>query len=173
MKAKTEILFKAMKYIAWIIFIGLMIVAGSIIISYIVSIGNENAAKDLYKGMNLYAYRQLGLGNYSFLTGYKVIFYLLQAYVAFLIIKLFKFLDLSKPFNSNAVKVLQKLSFYILAVWITILIQNVHLYILERIYEITAIYSSNDAIFLAGIVFLLSQIFKRGLEIQSENELYI
>ena len=40
---------------------------------------------------------------------------------------------------------------------------------------VEVIYESNSTefLFLAGIVFVIAQIFKRGLEIQNENELTV
>jgi hypothetical protein len=109
MKSKTEKLLRIMNVLAWIIFIGLMIVAGSIIISYLVSINNAEAAKDLYKGMDLYAYRQYSFGNYTFLVLYRVILYITQAYIAFLMTKLLSKLNISKPFNTEVVDAHDKL----------------------------------------------------------------
>jgi Protein of unknown function (DUF2975) len=162
-----------MNVLAWIIFIGLMIVAGSIIISYLVSINNAEAAKDLYKGMDLYAYRQYSFGNYTFLVLYRVILYITQAYIAFLMTKLLSKLNISKPFNTEVVKLMHKISYLILSIWLVAMVHNIHVNILEKTNGLVTTYISGDAIFLAGVVYVLAQMFRRGAEIQSENELTI
>jgi hypothetical protein len=173
MKSNTEKLIKAMNIIAWIVFIGLLIVAGSIIISYVVSIGNPPAAKDLYKGMDLFAYRQQSFVHYTFVVGYKAILNITQAYIAFLMTRLLSKLNISKPFNPDIAQLTQKISYAILGVWLIIMVHNIHLAILEKSFGIAATYISGDSIFLAGIVYVLAQMFKRGVEIQSENELTV
>ena len=172
-KTKTENLLMAMNVIAWVVFIGLLVVVGSIIISWFVSIGNPQAAKDLYKGMNLYAYRQYSFAHYTFVAGYKVILYIMQAYIAFLMTRLLSGLNISRPFNADIVQLMQKISYAILGVWLIIMAHNIHVAILEKSYGLVATYISGDSIFLAGIVYVFAQMFKRGAEIQSENELTV
>ena len=173
MKSRTEFLLRLMNVLAWIVFIGMVVIAGSITISYFVSISNPEAAKDLYKGMNLYAYRKQDFANYTLLVGYKIILNILQAYIAFLMTRLLSSINLAKPFNSDVVKLMQKISYSILCVWVVAVIHNVHVAILEKSYGLATAYISSDSIFLAGIVYILAQLFKRGAEIQSENELTV
>ena len=173
MKSKTEKLLTIMNILAWIVFIGLLIVAGSIMICYFVSIRNPQAAKDLYKGMDLSAYRQISFGHYTFVVGYKVILYITQAYIAFLMTRLLSRLNIIRPFNAEVVKLMQKISYSILCVWAVAMVHNIHVAILEKSYGVVATYISGDSIFLAGIVYILAQMFKRGAEIQSENELTV
>src|ERR1700693_2546001 len=111
MKSKTENLLMAMNVIAWVVFIGLAIVAGSIIVSWFVSIVNPQAAKNLYRGMNLYAYRQQSFANYTFVVGYKVILNITQAYIAFLMTRLLSRLNISRPFNADIAQLMQKISY--------------------------------------------------------------
>ena len=173
MKSRTKKLLIAMNVLAWIAFIGLLIVAGSIIISYVVSIRNPQAAKDLYKGMDLSAYRELGFGHYSFMVGYNVMLYITQAYIAYQATRLLSRLNISKPFNADVVKLMQKISYSILCVWLIAMLYNIHVAILEKSFGVVGRYVSGDSIFLAGIVYVLAQMFKRGVEIQSENELTV
>lgn len=173
MKSKTENILWVMKILAWIVFIGLMVVAGSIVISYIVSIGNPHAAKDLYQGLDLSAYRQQNFANYTLIVAYKVMLYALQAYIAYLMIKLLSGLNISKPFSTDVVKLMQRISYSILCIWLITVVHNIHIAVLEKSYGIVATYISGDSIFLAGIVYILAQMFKRGVEIQSENDLTV
>jgi len=173
MKSKTESLLKIMNVLAWVVFIGLMIQAGSIIISYAVSIGNPDAAKNLYRGWNMFPYRHQSFMHYTFVVGYKVLLYITQAYIAFLITRLLRGLNISRPFNADVVKLMQKISYSILCVWLIAMAHNIHVAVLEKSYGLVATYISGDAIFLAGIVYVLAQMFKRGAEIQSENELTV
>jgi len=173
MKSKTEQILTVLNILAWVAFIGLSIVAGSIIISYFVSIGNVQAAKNLYKGMELSAYRQHSFEHYTLLVGYKVMLYITQAYIAFLMTRLLSGLNISRPFNPDVVQLMQKISYSILCVWLVAMAYNIHVAILEKIYGVVATYIPGESIFLAGIVYILAQMFKRGVEIQTENELTV
>jgi Protein of unknown function (DUF2975) len=173
MKSKAENLLTVMLILAWIVFIGLVAIAGSITISWFVSIRNGQAARDLYKGLNLYPYLQHSFVQYTLVVFYKVIWNVTQAYIAFLMTSLLSKLNISRPFNADVVKLMQRISYSILCVWLVAMAYNLHVGILEKQYGITASYISGDSIFLAGIVYILAQMFKRGVEIQSENELTV
>jgi hypothetical protein len=96
-----------------------------------------------------------------------------QAYIAFLMTRLLSKLNISKPFNADVVKLMQKISYAILCVWLITLIYDIHVAILEKMHGLVATYISGDFIFLAGIVYVFAQMFKRGIEFQSENELTV
>ena len=57
----TKQILKLMHILTWIVFIGLCIKTGVILISYLVSINNPEASKNLFGGLNLYQYY-----NFSF-----------------------------------------------------------------------------------------------------------
>ena len=82
MKSNTEKLLMFLRVLAWIAFIGLCIKSGAILLSYLVSIGNAIAAKNLYDNFDLSVYRELGLVNYSVIVGYHLILTIAQAYIA-------------------------------------------------------------------------------------------
>ena len=65
MSKKTDRLLLIMNILSWIVFVGLMVKAGAILISYGVSIGNPEGAKNLYNGLNLYNLRQFDFWYYT------------------------------------------------------------------------------------------------------------
>ncbi|KGL62665.1 DUF2975 domain-containing protein [Polaribacter sp. Hel1_85] len=170
---KTKQLLKVMHVIAWIVFIALCIKTGAILISYFVSISNPEAAKNLYEGLNLFEYYNHSFLQYSFIIGYKVLLFSVEAYIAFLVTKLLSGLNLEKPFNFNVQKLMQKISYSIFYLWILAIVHNTQVQYLGKKYRFTIDLFSSDFIFLAGIIFIFAQIVKRGIEIQSENELTI
>jgi hypothetical protein len=172
-KIKNETLIRLLIILSWIMFIGLLIKAGSIFLSYIISTINPEAAKSLHKGMNLSAYLDASFVNYTFIVGYKVILYVLQAYVAFLLTKLLSRLNLARPFSSPVVLTMQIMTYTILGIWVFAMLHNGHVAILEKVYGIVPNYISGEFLFLAGIVYIFAQIFKRGADLQSENELTV
>src|SRR3954463_9592932 len=114
MKLKTTTLLRALHVVAWVMFIGLMIRAGAVVTSYIVSIGNPVAAKDLYMGMDLSLYRDFSFPHYTLLVLYKVLLFSMQAYIAYLITSLLSKINISKPFSTDVAGLMQKISYAIL-----------------------------------------------------------
>lgn len=173
MKSGSETLLKIMHVLAWVVFIGLMIKAGAVVFSYIVSITNLLASKNLYKGLDLSAYREHSFTQYTIMVVYTTTLYCMQAYIAFLMTKLLSTINISRPFNITVVTLMHRISYTIVGIWLLAMVHNIHTSILEKNYGIEANPISGEALFLAGIVYILAQMFKRGLEIQSENELTI
>lgn len=170
---KTKRLLKIMYVLAWLVFIGLLIKAGTIITTYLISIGNEQASQNLFEGLDLSAYRNYSFTQYSLIVGYKVLVFAIEAYIAFLITKLLSKLNLEKPFNRNVQIVMQKISYSIFYLWIIATAHNTHVQFIGMKYKFPMELFSSDFIFLAGIIFIFAQIVKRGIELQSENDLTI
>jgi hypothetical protein len=170
---KTKRILKIMHIIAWIAFIGLSIKVGAIIISYFVNLSNEGAAKDLYSGMNLVAYKKHSLTQYTIIVAYRLLQFSMQAYMAFLVIKLLSNLNIQRPFNANALKLMQLISYCLLWLWAIVVTHNIHVGVLEASTGISAELLSSEFVYIAGIVYVFSLLFKRGLELQSENDLTI
>ncbi len=162
-----------MHVVAWIVFIGLCIKTGAILISYFVSINNPEASKNLFEGLNLYEYYNYSFKQYTFIVSYKVALFATEAYIAFMVTQLLSGLNLEKPFNVNVQKLMQKISYSIFYLWIIAIVHNAQVQFLGKKYRFTIDLFSSDFIFLAGIIFIFAQIIKRGIQIQYENDLTI
>lgn len=173
MRIKTDKLLKIMNILSWVIFFGILIETGAIVVSYFVSISNPEAAKVLYKGVDMYAYRQQSLEHYSLLVAYKVFIGVMKAYIALQMTRVLTKLNIARPFTIDVVLLMQSISYSILIIWIVSVINNIHVDLLEKSYGITATHISGDFIFIAGIVYVFAQMFRRGIEIQSENDLTV
>lgn len=170
---KTKNILKVMQIFAWIALIGLSIQAGSIIITYFISLGNTGAAKDLYQGLNLLAYKQNSIIQYTLVVTNRLLQFCLQAYIAFLVTRLLSNLNIERPFNAHALNLMQKTSYSLLVLWAVVVAHNVHVGILEASTGIPATLISSEFVYFAGIVYVFSLLFKRGLELQNENDLMI
>ena len=170
---KTKNLLKAMHIIAWIVFIGLLIKAGTILVVYLISINTPEAAENLIDGLDLSEYYNHSFIQYTFIVGYKILLFSVEAYVAFLVTKLLSKLNLKKPFSLNVQLLMQKISYSIFYLWFLAIIHNTHVQIIGKKYRFTIDLFSSDFIFLAAIIFIFAQIVKRGIQIQQENDLTI
>ncbi|WP_430412910.1 DUF2975 domain-containing protein [Kordia sp.] len=173
MNSTTEKLLKLMRLLAWLAFLGLLIKAVAILMSYGVSVTNPEASTDLYRGMDLSRYESYSFINYTMLVIYYILMYLMQAYIALFGAKLLSNINLEKPFTKTVVDLLHKISYTILGVWLLAILHNIHVVILEKIAGITPDFIAGEFIFLAGFVYVLAQLFKKGVLLQAANELTV
>lgn len=69
---------------------------------------------------------------------------------------------------------LEKISIIAFGTWVVTMLSNAHTgWLLKLTGELHGNWLSGEFIFMVGIVFIVSQVFKRGVEIQSENELTV
>jgi hypothetical protein len=173
-KTKTETVLVVMNVIAWIAFIGFMIEAGAILVSYGVSVANPDAASKLYKGQDWFNLRQYDFWYYTGIISLKAAIFMIEAYIAFIIIKVLSSIKMTNPFTMEVAKKLENIAYTLILVWVVVLIYNGQLKWLSK--DVVGLQEkslSADMIVYAGLVFIISQIFKKGVEIQSENELTI
>ncbi len=170
---KTEKLLKIMKFFSWLAFIGLAIKAGAILLAYIISFENAEASKNIYEGINLFEYRNYSFIHYSFIIGYKIVLFATEAYIAFLVIRLLQNLSIKKPFNEQVQRLMQQISYGIFYLWIIAIVHNTHMQLIGKKHGFEMDLFSSDFVFLSIVIFIFAQIIKRGITIQSENDLTI
>lgn len=172
--SKTTFILKAMRVIAWIAFIGFLIqglaILGLTIFTSIKNIG----AEDFYDHADLSVLFDYSEFQFIVFNSFVVIGYILKALVWFFVIKTLTQFNLNQPFTMNVIGRLEQISVVSLGVWIISMIANGHQnYILHRTGEFFGEKATGEFLFMAGLVFVISQIFKRGIEIQAENELTV
>ena len=88
MKTNSETILKIMHLIAWVVFVGLLIEAGAILMSYFLSLRNPQTAKNLYLGLNLYAIMEFSKAAYTTAIAFYLAILLLKAFAAFKVVRL-------------------------------------------------------------------------------------
>lgn len=174
MKIKTQTILTIMHVLSWIVCCGLIAQAVAILTSYTVSIINPQAAKNLYKGLNLFSDMQNNFWQYTSEVIFLTVTLGIKAYVAYLVAKVLSSIKIASPFTIEVSKRLENISYFVLILWVITILYNTQ--VRWKIYNI-AVPGGNQAseefLLVAGVVFVMSQIFKKGVEIQSENELTI
>jgi len=174
MKTKTNTILVIMNVLAWITFIGLMVKAGAILVSFGVSVSHPEAAKNLYMETNLYNLMQFDFVHYTVVVVMWVAILILEAYTAFLVTRVLSRIKMTNPFTPEVSKDIEKIAYVILLIWVAAMLYNGYQQWLAK--QITG-WEENlipaEFILMVGVVFVFSQIFKKGVEIQSENELTV
>jgi hypothetical protein len=176
-KTRTAQILTVLNILAWVAFVGFAIEAGAILFSYVMTLFSAEAARDFYNGLDLYELRQANFWEYTGVVSFKFAIPAMKAYASQLAIKVLSKVSLSNPFTLEVAKSLEKLSYVVLEIWVIAMVNNAYLkWGLKSIDELPNKYGnyvSGEFIFMAGLVFVIAQIFKRGVEIQSENELTV
>jgi len=181
-KTKTTIVLRVLHVFAWVIFIGVCIEAGGSIFSaaFTLMINPINAAT-FWVGNDL-------SGLYKYDTGYFLVETVLisipsviKAYLFYLIIKILhdKKLSMAQPFNNEFRLFLIKGSALAFAIGLfTIWGVNYTEWLVNQGVQMPdtqhlRLGGADVWLFMGVILFVIAQIFKRGVEIQSENELTV
>ena len=173
-KTRTEQLLTVMRILAWVAFVGFLISAGAVLVSYGVSIINPDASRKLYRGLDLYALRQYNFWHYTLSVSLMATVSILKALVWLLVIKTLSELTLANPFKAEVAQKLERISYLLFGTWVMAMTEDAHRgWLMNITGEVYGEWASGEYIFMAGLVFIISQIFKRGVELQSENELTV
>lgn len=179
MKTNTKTILSVLEVLAWIAFIGLCIKTGSLLFTALMSLfWNPQAANDLYLGLDLselYAHSQ-----WKYISVLSLIVFLsgLKAWFFFLVTRIFSTFNLEHPFNESVSDILVKISSTALGIGVLTILANQYIKSLAKNgIELPSLHDylggAEEFLFMAGIIFIIAQVFKRGLELQSENELTI
>lgn len=178
MSNRNNIIFKGLYIVAWIIFVGLCIEAGALIVNFIFSIYKPEFVENLYQKLDLsemYKYSKwVFFGVYSFILFISI----LKAYLFYLVIRLVSTLNLSRPFNSDVANLITKISYFIFSIGlISYVAQQTVRNLQQRAIEtdnLRQFWADSEAyILMAAVVYVIATIFSRGVEIQNENDLTV
>lgn len=176
--ANTRFIFQVLHVIAWIFFVGLCIEAGGIIVNFIFSIYNPEFVSKLYQKLDLSELYNRSKWIFFSMYSFIIVIALLKVLLFYTVIMLLLKLDLSKPFSSFVSTQISQISYYTLSIGIMCLIaaqttKNLdhHGYDVERLYQF---WNDGQAfILMSAVVYVISTIFKKGVELQNENDLTV
>ncbi|MBK9566828.1 MAG: DUF2975 domain-containing protein [Saprospiraceae bacterium] len=178
MSKKNDLVLDVLNVVSWIIFIGLCVEAGALIFNFVYTLFRPIATHNVYKGLDLADMYQNQFYHYVGIMSFAIVLSLLKAYLFYLVVKIFMKLNLVKPFSIEIAKLIEKISYE--AFTIAIVSTVAHQYterLIESGYQVSLIeeYWDNIAAFMmmAAIVFVISRIFNKGIEIQNENDLTV
>lgn len=178
MSKKNNFVFIVLKIVAWVIFIGLCVEAGGLIVNFIFSLFKPESVQNLYQKLDLSEMYNQSKWTYFSMYTFILVISILKAYLFYIVIILISKLDLSKPFNSFVSKQITKISYFTLSIGLlSFIARQTAKNLQHRGYEIDQLnqfwVDSQAFILMAAIVYVIATIFKKGIELQNENELTI
>lgn len=172
--SKTEQVLVVLVVLSWLAFFGLIVQSGVILFSFISSIFNSESARNIHEGLDLFNLRQDNFTLYTILIVFTIIMSVLKAIVWWMVIKLIKKIQLANPFTMEVAHRLEYISYILFTVWVLSVTGGGFIaWLGDKAGNLNDSWKHGSFLFMAGLVFIISQIFKRGVEIQSENELTV
>ncbi len=176
--SNNHILFTFLKIIAWIIFVGLSIEAGGLLVNFVFSIYRPDFVENLYQKLDLSDLYSRSQWLFYVMYGFILLIALLKALLFYTVIMLVTKLDLLKPFNNFAATKITFISYYTLVIGVlSYIARETTKSLLHRGYEINNLdqfwADSQAFILMAAIIYVIATIFARGVEIQMENDLTV
>lgn len=179
MAAKSSIILKVIHVLSWILFIGICINAGTILFSYFVSMyANPAGAKNLLLGLDLGQLKNVGDIPYSLMVLAIAAIFIFEAFLFYSVLQILKKINLVSPFHETIGKLIQKMSKYAFVIGLLSKLAN-HFakgynsegMVLPKLNE--HIGHGDAFLFFAGILYFISILFEKGIELQKENELTV
>lgn len=178
MSKTNNFIFWALYIVAWLIFVGLSIEAGGLIVNFFFTLYKPEFVQNLYQKLDLIQMfkdsRLAFFGIYSFI----LIISILKAVLFYIVIRLMHKMDLLKPFNSFVSRRILQISYYTLSIGLLSyiarqLVKNLmhHGFVPDNLNQFWV--DSQAYILMGAVIYIIATIFKKGVDIQNENDLTV
>jgi hypothetical protein len=171
----NNLVFKGLKIVAWIIFIGLCIDAGGLLVNFIFSLVNPEFVGDLYQKLDLSEMYNSSKWAFFSMFSFVLIIAILKAHLFYIVIKLMTKIKLAKPFNSFVSKQISQISYYTLSIGFLSYFarksaKNLqhHGYDIDKLNQFWV--DGQAFILMAAVIYVIAVIFAKGVEFQEELE---
>lgn len=178
MSTTNNFVFKALHIVAWIIFVGLCIEAGALIVNFVFSLFKPEVIHNLYQKLDLSGIYNRSQFAYFSVYSLIIVIAVLKAYLFYIIIKLVSKINLEKPFSNTVAKQITQISYYTFSIGLISYIARQSAKNLQQkgfvIDTLNNFWVDSEAfILMAAIVYVIAIIFSKGIELQEEKDLTI
>ena len=173
MSKRNNFVFNGLHIVAWVIFVGLCIEAGALIVNFIFSLYRPEFVQNLYQKLDLSKMYNLSKWAFFSMYGFILVISILKACLFYVVIRLLSKLNLLQPFNSFVAVQITRISYFTLSIGlISYLAQQTANRLQHGGFEIDILdqfwADSQAYILMAAVVYVIATIFSRGVEIQNE-----
>lgn len=178
MSKRNDFVFKGLQIVAWVIFVGLCIEAGGLIVNFIFSLYNPELIQNLYQKLDLSEMYERSKWAFFSMYSFILIISILKAVLFFVVIRLVSKIDLSKPFNSFASRQITRISRFTLSIGFLSYVARQSAnnllhdgFVTDNLNQFWA--DSQAFILMAAVIYIIAIIFKKGVDLQNENDLTV
>lgn len=178
MSKTNNFVFWGLFIVSWLIFVGLCIEAGGLIVNFFFSLYKPELIQNLYQKLDLTEMYNSSRLVFFGVYGFILIISILKAFLFYTVIRLMHGMDLSRPFSTFVARQISKISYYTLSIGLLSyiakqLVENLTHYGFA-IDHLNEFWSDGQAFILMGaVIYIIATIFKKGVDIQSENDLTV
>ena len=178
MSKTNNFVFWGLYIVAWLIFVGLSIEAGGLIVNFFFSLYKPEFVQNLYEKLDLseiYNSSRLAFfGIYSFILTISI----LKAFLFYIVIRLMQKMDLSKPFSTFVATQIKLISYYTISIGLlSSIASQLARYLMHHDFvtdNLNRFWTDGQAFILMGaVIYIIATIFKKGVDIQDENDLTV
>lgn len=178
MSKTNNFVFWGLYVVAWLIFVGLSIEAGALIVNFFFSLFKPEFVQNLYQKLDLTEMykdsRLVFFGIYSFILTISI----LKAILFYIVIRLMHKMDLLKPFNTFVSRQISQISYFTLLIGLfSFVARQITKNLMHYGFvpdSLTHFWVDSEAfILMGGVIYIIATIFKKGVEIQNENDLTV
>lgn len=175
-KVKSKaVVFKGLKIVSWIIFVGLCIEAGTLILNFIFSLFKPEFVQYLYQNLDLNGMYESSKLAFFGMFGFILTISILKAALFYIVIVLVMKINLSEPFNRFVSKQIYKISYYTLSIGLLSYIARQLVNNLQHngvvIDNLNQFWTDSQAfILMSAVIYIIAIIFSKGVEYQEELE---
>lgn len=179
MISKTNnFVFKGVHIVAWIIFVGLCIEFGGLLVNFLFSLYKPEFVHNLYQKLDLS--KIYSNNKFAFFEIYGLILCIsfLKAYLFYIVINMMHKLDLEKPFNTFVADQILQMSYFTISIGLLSYVARKFATNLRQdgfeTNNLDQFWTDSQAFILMGaVIYIIGIIFKKGVDIQKENDLTV
>ena len=178
MSRTNNFVFKGLHIVAWVIFVGLCIEAGGMLVNFIFSLYRPDLVHHLYQKLDLSQMYEASHLAYFGVYGLVLSISILKAVLFYLVVRMMHQMDMSRPFNHYVSGQILKMSYYTLSIGIlSYAARKIADKLMHRgfgVDQLDPFWTDGQAFIIMGaIIYIIAVIFNKGVEIQIENDLTV
>ena len=175
MGKQNSFVFKVMIIVAWIIFVGLSIEAGGLLVNFVFSLFKPEVVKNLYNKLDLSEMYNRSKEVFIMMYSFILVIAILKSILFYTVIQLTSKLDLAKPFSNFVASKIMTICYFTLSIG---LLSYVAKEIVQNLMnfgyttdQLNPYWVDSQAfILMSAVIYIIATIFKRGIEMQTEND---
>lgn len=178
MSTTNNYVFKGLHIVAWIIFVGLSIEAGGLLVNFFFSLYKPEFVQNLYQKLDLSEMYQASKWSYYSMYSFILSIALMKVFLFYIVIMLMHKMDLSKPFSNYVSEQISLMSYFTLSIgFLSAIARQTAKNLMHRGYDtnnLAQFWSDSEAFITMGaVIYIIATIFKKGVDIQNENDLTV
>jgi hypothetical protein len=178
MSQTNNIVFKGLKIVSWVIFVGLCIEAGAKLVNFFFSLYNPEFVPNLYQKLDLSDMYERNKWAFYSMYSFILAISIMKALLFYQVIMLVSKIDLSKPFNSFVSKQISIISYFAFLIgFFSVSARHTSKNLHQHGYNIDTLnqfWTDGQAfILMAAVIYVIATIFSKGVALQTENDLTV